>query len=147
MEAAGRLGCHVSGNFIVAEVASRIRGPDVAADRFGPNPEVAAADIQPAAGGAAAFDMALLFFELAQQRLGGVRPDGRKRALANVAETVMAPELVGVNFPIPTDAPDAAARVVPLVHLEQLEQPFAPFGVFTTQPQVEVRAVGMVVDG
>ncbi len=57
----------------------------------------------------------------------------------------MPPELVGMDLPVPTDAADPPARVVPLVHLQELKDLGGPVGVLPQEPEVEVGAVGMVV--
>jgi hypothetical protein len=53
-------------NFLIRHVARWVGGPDVASDSFRAGPEIAAADIQPAAVGAAARDVRFFVLELHQ---------------------------------------------------------------------------------
>ena len=53
------------GNLLIGQVAGRIRSPHIVCYRFRPNSEIPAADIQPAAGGAASFYMFFLVLQLA----------------------------------------------------------------------------------
>ena len=52
-------------DLFIRQIAGRVRGPEVAGQGLGPDPEVAAADVQPAAGGAAALDVGPLVLQFA----------------------------------------------------------------------------------
>ena len=99
------------------------------------------------AGGATTFDMRPFVLELHQQRLGPVRPDLAEGALPDVSEGDPPPELVGVDFPVPTDAADPVAGAVSLVHPEKLQDLRRALRVFSPQAQINVGAVGVVVHG
>jgi len=53
-------------DFLIRQIAGRVGRPDVARDGLRAGPEIAAADIQPAAMGAATRDMRLFVLELHQ---------------------------------------------------------------------------------
>ena len=57
----------------------------------------------------------------------------------------MAPELVGVHLPVPAHAPDARARGVAAVPLEQLQHLFGACRVLAQKLQVDEGPVGVVV--
>ena len=86
-------------------------------ERFGSDTEVTAADVQPSALRAAGFYMLLFFFQLHEEVIGWIGPDVAESTFAHIAETVMSPKLVRMDGAVPRNASDAAAGVVPFVHL------------------------------
>ena len=101
----------------IRQIAGRVRRPDIAGDRFGPNPEITGTDVEPAALGAAPFHMPLLLLQFAHEIVGQIGPDFGKWPLSDIAEAEMAPELVGVDLTVPADATNASAGVVTFIHL------------------------------
>ena len=91
--------------------------------------------------------MGLLVLELVQQLDVGVVPDLGEGALQHVAEGMVAPELVGMHLAVPGDAADAAAGVVALVVLQELEDLFGALGILTLHAHPHIGAVGVVVHG
>ena len=134
-------------DFFVGQVAGGILGPFVAVVGFGAGAEVAAADVQEAALGAAALDVGLLVLELVQEFDVRVVPDLGEGAFEHVAEHVVTPELVGGDVAVPGNAADAAAGAVAFVELQEFEHFFGALGVFLQQAHPAVGAVGMVVHG
>jgi len=59
----------------------------------------------------------------------------------------VAPELVGMNGPVPADAAYSATGIVAFVHLEQFEHVGCARGFFPNHPEVYIRAVRVVVHG
>ena len=109
--------CRVMGqrDFFISQITGGIRCPNIAADSFGPHPEITPANIQPAARGASSFHIFFLFFQLAHQRFGGVHPDLRKGPVLYIAKAVVTPELIGIHLAIPADASDTAAGIVAFI--------------------------------
>jgi hypothetical protein len=95
----------------------------------------------------AAFQVRALIFQLRHERVRQVRPDLGERPLAHVAERHVPPELVGVHRAVPTDAPDAVARRVAAVHPEELRNVGGARASLAHHPVIQVRPVGVVIDG
>ena len=89
--------------------------------------------------------MQLLLLELLHERIAQVGPDLAEGPLAHVSEGPVPPELVGVNLPVPTHAPDPLARAVPLVHPQEFQHLPGPVGVLFQKAQVQIDPVGVVV--
>jgi hypothetical protein len=134
------------GNFFIGQVAGRIRGPYVTAYSLSANAEIAAADVQPTAGGAATFNVLLFLLELAQQFIGSIHPDFRKRPVFDIAEAAVTPELISVNLAIPAYASDTPAGIVAFIPLEQLQDLLGSRGVLFEHSHVHEGAVSMIVD-
>jgi hypothetical protein len=120
--------------FFIAEIAGRIRCPNIAGHCLSPYPEIAGTDIQPAAGSTPALNVLFLFFKFLHERLGGVGPDFRKGSVFNVSETIMPPELISINFAVPAYASDTPAGIVAFIHLQKLQDFLGTLGVFFQQP-------------
>lgn len=119
---------------LIGQIARRIGRPQIAGGRLGPHPEVAPADVQPAAGGAAPGHVGPLVLELAQHRVAGVGPDLAEGPLAHVAQLQVPPELVRVHLAVPGHAPDAPPRAVALVPVEELQHLGGPLRVLAQKP-------------
>ena len=91
--------------------------------------------------------MFLFVLQLAHERLGQVGPYFGKGTVLDIAETVMAPELIRMDTAVPADTPDSPAGAVAFVHLEKFQDFRAPLRIFFAQSQIEVGAVGVVVHG
>ena len=94
------------------QIAARVLGPGVAGELEGAHAGVAVADVEVGAGGAAALHRRAALLEAGHQRVGSVRPDGRERALAHIAERVVPPEGVRVDVAQVVDVGDVDARGV-----------------------------------
>src|SRR5664280_3459940 len=103
--------------FFIRQITGGIRPPEVAC-RFRPNAEVTAADIQPAAFRAAAVNVFLFILQFHQQFVFFIRPDFAEWLFTNIAQRLVAPELVGINFAVPTYATNTQASAVAFIHLQ-----------------------------
>src|SRR6056297_131579 len=119
----------VAADFFIRQIAGRIRRPNISGYGFGPNPEVAAADIQPPAVGAPAGNIGFFVLELFHQRVRQVGPDLGERPCAHIAETPVPPELVRIYLAVPADTADAPSGIVAFVHAEQLKDLLCPLTV------------------
>ena len=59
------------------QIARRVGGPDIARDGLGAGPEVSAADLEPAARGAAPLHVRLLVLQLREEFIGRVESRSR----------------------------------------------------------------------
>jgi hypothetical protein len=84
-------------DLFIRQITSRVRSPEVTGGRFSPYPEITAAEIKPSALGASAFDEMFFFLEPGHKRVVQVCPDAAERALFNVTEAVVPPELISMN--------------------------------------------------
>ena len=125
-------------DFLVRKVACGILRPFVAVVGFRAGAEIAAADVEEAAFGAAPLDMGLLVLELVQELDFRVVPDLREGPFQHVAEDMLPPELVCADIAVPGDAADAAAGAVAFVELEKLEN---FFGALPEKISVKARVV------
>ena len=78
---------------------------------------------------------------------GGVSPDLRKGRLQDVADGVVAPELVWIDRTVPGNTADALARRVAAVEGQKFERLVRVGMVLGFHPEVEGDAVAGVVDG
>src|SRR4030042_1430467 len=130
---------------LVRQVAGGVGRPDVSRHRLRPGAEIAAADVEPAAGRTAPLHVGLLVLALRQQGIGHVGPDFTERALPDVPERDSPPELVGVDLAVPAYAADPVAGAVPLVHHEEFQHLGRPLWVFPQAAEIDVGAVGVVI--
>ena len=86
-----------SPDFSICEVTGGIGRPKITGRGFGPDPKISSADIQPAARTAATLHVLLFFFEFGHQWLTLIRPYFTERAVPDIAERIMAPELIGMD--------------------------------------------------
>ena len=68
----------------------------------------------------------------------GIRPDLTEWPIPHIAKGNVAPELIGVDLPVPTDTADAVSGAVALVHLQKRHDLRRPVRVFFEQAQIQI---------
>ena len=91
--------------------------------------------------------MLSLIFQFRHKRIGKIRPNLAEGSIQDIAETLVSPELVGVNGTVPADASDTPPGTVPFIHLEEFQDLPCLWVLLLQHPLVEIGAVRMVVNG
>ena len=110
-------GLLIQSNFIIGKIAGGVGRPEIVGGGLGADAKITITNIQETAGGTTIFEIRLAIFQFGHKGVADVGPYFREFSLADVTETMMSPELVGMNRTVPTDTADTDAGTIAAVHL------------------------------
>ena len=116
-------------NFIIGKIAGGVGRPEIVGGGLGTDAKVTITNIQETAGSTTTFEIRLAIFQFGHKGVADVGPYFREFSLADVTETMMSPELVGMNRTVPTDTADTDAGTIAAVHLQKPHHLFGSLGL------------------
>ena len=134
-------------NFIICQVTRRFVSPVFYFIIFACEPEVAFAQFEPLAGGAAGVFEIRLVAKHVQNSVVGVFPNSGKRFFCDITKGIISEELVGEDPAVPVDAGDVLSGPVSSGGHQEIKCMCCKRMLLLVHSCQEVRAVGVVANG